>query len=114
MAQYCRYCSNLVVGDFAYCTTKKKEVPEHLAKTTNYCPMYDLNPIDAFGEMKKGISQGVKRMLCSSVRGKWIYHSFLARQQGNKRKGIKDGKYSRSSSVYGLRGDLQGVQSGKE
>lgn len=30
------------------------------------------------------------------------------------RKGIEDGKYSRSSSVYELRGDLQGVQSGKE
>lgn len=30
------------------------------------------------------------------------------------RKGIEDGKYSRSSSVYELRGDLQRVQSGKE
>lgn len=32
MAQYCRYCSALVVGDVAYCTTKEKEIPEHLAK----------------------------------------------------------------------------------
>lgn len=54
MAQYCRYCSDLVVGDTAYCTTKKKEIPEHLAKTTNYCPYYDFNPIDAFGENEKG------------------------------------------------------------
>ena len=54
MAQYCRYCSGLVVGDVAYCTTKKKEIPEHLAKTTNYCPYYDLNLIDAFGENEKG------------------------------------------------------------
>lgn len=54
MAQYCRYCSSLVVGDVAYCTTKKKEIPEHLAKTTNYCPYYDLNTIDAFGENEKG------------------------------------------------------------
>lgn len=53
MAQYCRYCSGLVVGDVAYCTTKKKEIPEHLAKTTNHCPHYDLNPIDAFGENEK-------------------------------------------------------------
>lgn len=30
------------------------------------------------------------------------------------RKGIEDGKYSRSSSAYELRGDLRGVQSGKE
>ena len=30
MAQYCRYCSGL------------------------YCPHYDLNPIDAFGENEKG------------------------------------------------------------
>lgn len=54
MAQYCRYCSDLVVGDVAYCTTKKKEIPEHLAKTTNYCPHYDFNHIDAFGENEKG------------------------------------------------------------
>ena len=54
MAQYCRYCSALVVGDLPYCTTKKKQIPEHLAKTTNYCPHYDLNPIDAFGENEKG------------------------------------------------------------
>ena len=54
MAQYCRYCSELVVGDTAYCTKKKKEIPEHLAKTTNYCPFYDLNPVDAFGENEKG------------------------------------------------------------
>lgn len=54
MAQYCRYYSSLVVGDTAYCTTKKKEIPEHLAKTTNYCPYYDLNPIDAYGENEKG------------------------------------------------------------
>ena len=54
MAQYCRYCSALVVGDIAYCTTKSKNIPEHLAKTTNYCPHYDFNPVDAFGENEKG------------------------------------------------------------
>lgn len=54
MAQYCRYCSSLVVGDIAWCQEKKKEIPEHLAKTTNYCQLYDLNPIDAFGENEKG------------------------------------------------------------
>ena len=54
MAQYCRYCSNLVVGDAAYCQAKQKEIPEHLAKTTNYCPFYDLNGIDAYGENEKG------------------------------------------------------------
>ena len=54
MAQYCRYCSALVVGDIPYCTTKKKQIKEINAKTTNYCPHYDLNPIDAFGENEKG------------------------------------------------------------
>ena len=43
-----------MVGDIAYCTTKQKEIPEHLAKTTNYCPHYDFNPVDAFGENEKG------------------------------------------------------------
>lgn len=60
MAQYCRYCSNLVVGDVAYCQEKKKEIPEHLAKTTNYCPFYDLNGIDAYGENEKAISRGIR------------------------------------------------------
>lgn len=54
MAQYCRYCGDLVVGDIAYCTIKKKQIPEHLAKTTNYCPHYNFNSIDAFGENEKG------------------------------------------------------------
>lgn len=54
MAQYCRYCAELVVGDVAYCEKKKKVIPQHLAKTTNYCPFYDLNSIDAFGENEKG------------------------------------------------------------
>lgn len=54
MAQYCRYCSALVVGDIPYCTKKKKQIKETNAKTTNYCPHYDLNPIDAFGENEKG------------------------------------------------------------
>lgn len=82
MAQYCRYCSGLVVGDVAYCTTKKKEIPEHLAKTTNYCPHYDLNPIDAFGENEKGYQPRHKRRTYSSnVRGKWISRSLLVRQQ---------------------------------
>lgn len=54
MAQYCRYCSALVVGDVPYCTTKKKQIKETNAKTTNYCPSYEFNPVDAFGENEKG------------------------------------------------------------
>lgn len=61
MAQYCRYCSNLVVGDLAWCTEKKKEIRDHLAKTTNYCPFYDLNPIDAFGENEAGYQPRKKK-----------------------------------------------------
>ena len=62
MAQYCRYCSNLVVGDIAYCQIRKKEIREALAKTTNYCPAFDLNPIDAFGENENGYQPRAKRM----------------------------------------------------
>lgn len=54
MAQYCRYCNELIVGDIAWCDKKKKVIPEHLAKTTNYCPFYSLNKVDAFGENEKG------------------------------------------------------------
>lgn len=54
MAQYCRYCNGLAVGDLVYCTVKKKEIRETLAKTTNYCSAYDFTPVDAFGENKEG------------------------------------------------------------
>lgn len=77
MAQYCRYCSNLVVGDFAYCTAKKKEVPEHLAKTTNYCTMYDLNPIDAFGENEKGYQPRCKKDVVQQCEGQMDISQFL-------------------------------------
>lgn len=61
MAQYCRYCTGLIVGDIAWRQEKKKEIPEHLAKTTNYCPMFELNPIDAFGENEAGYQPRHKR-----------------------------------------------------
>lgn len=48
-------------ADVAYCEKKKKEIPEHLAKTTNYCPFYNLNSIDAFGENEKGYQPRNKR-----------------------------------------------------
>ena len=54
MAQYCRYCSELIVGDFAYCYVKKKQISETAAKKTNKCPHFDLNKVDAFLENEKG------------------------------------------------------------
>ena len=87
MAQYCRYCSGLVVGDVAYCTTKKKEIPEHLAKTTNYCPYYDLNPIDAFGENEKGYQpRHKKEKPDNNLPGQMSLSDFW-QQQGSGREG---------------------------
>lgn len=87
MAQYCRYCSGLVVGDAAYCTTKKKEIPEHLAKTTNYCPYYDLNPIDAFGENEKGYQpRHKKEKPDDNLPGQMSLNDFW-QQQGSGREG---------------------------
>ena len=77
MAQYCRYCSDLVVGDIAYCTTKKKEIPEHLAKTTNYCPHYDFNPIDAFGENEKGYQPRNAKVVEQQCDGQMDISQFL-------------------------------------
>lgn len=78
MAQYCRYCSSLVVGDTAYCTAKKKEIPEHLAKTTNYCPYYDLNPIDAFGENEKGYQPRHKKEPEENIPGQMSLEEFFS------------------------------------
>ena len=54
MKQYCRYCSELIVGDIAYCFAKKKQINERTAKTTNKCPHFSLNRVDAFMENEKG------------------------------------------------------------
>ena len=77
MAQYCRYCSDLVVGDTTYCTTKKKEIPEHLAKTTNYCPHYDFNPMDAFGENEKGYQPRNAKVIEQQCNGQMDLSQFL-------------------------------------
>ena len=61
MAQYCRYCSNLIVGDFPYCDVKKKIVSESYAKRTNTCKEFQLNSIDAFGENLNGYKPKKKK-----------------------------------------------------
>ena len=57
MAQYCRYCSNLVVGDIAYCQIRKKEIREALAKTTNYCRRLISTRLMHLGKMRTGTNQ---------------------------------------------------------
>ena len=51
------------MGDVAYCQEKKKELPEHLAKSTNHCPFYDFNSIDAYGENEKGYQPRHKKCI---------------------------------------------------
>ena len=52
--QYCRYCTNLVVGNGIYCTKRKREYSEQYAKSTNNCGDFELNVIDAFFENERG------------------------------------------------------------
>lgn len=54
MAQYCRYCNNLVTGNGIYCTVKDKIIAENTAKATNKCKMFEFNHIDAFYENTDG------------------------------------------------------------
>lgn len=54
MKQYCRYCSSLIYGDVPYCEKYERVMSESAAKRVNTCKDFDLNPIDAFGENKKG------------------------------------------------------------
>ncbi len=54
MAQYCRYCNNLVTGNGIYCTEKNKTMSESTAKTTNNCKLYVFNHVDAFYENADG------------------------------------------------------------
>lgn len=55
MKQYCRYCVNLCVNNFPYCSVKEKGLSESYCKRTNTCENFvfaDVEPEyqDAFGE----------------------------------------------------------------
>ena len=55
MKQYCRYCVNLCVNNFPYCSVKEKGLSESYCKRTNTCKDFafaDVEPEyqDAFGE----------------------------------------------------------------
>ena len=54
MAQYCRYCSNMVCGDANYCTEKQNCYDDKYLKQPNRCKLYQHNPVDALGENVKG------------------------------------------------------------
>lgn len=54
MAQYCRYCSHFVTGNGNWCEAKQTEPTDAQAKRANGCKLFDLNPIDAFGENMNG------------------------------------------------------------
>ena len=47
MAQYCRYCENMVCGDANYCSVKKRCYSDIHIRHTNRCKDFELNPIDA-------------------------------------------------------------------
>lgn len=50
MKQKCRYCTNCIVGDVAYCESKGKTMKDAAAKRLNKCAEFEFNPMDAFGE----------------------------------------------------------------
>lgn len=47
MAQYCRYCSHIAVGDCNYCEVKKATFTDEQMCRTNRCKDFDFCPIDA-------------------------------------------------------------------
>ena len=61
MAQYCRYCSYMVCGDFNYCEIKKRSYSDEHIKHTNHCKDFDLNPIDAIRLNEKCYRPRLKR-----------------------------------------------------
>lgn len=54
MAQYCRYCANMVCGDSNYCTVREECFSDEYVKRVNKCKDFDLNEIDALGENERG------------------------------------------------------------
>ena len=53
MKQYCRYCSNCIVGDAVYCETLKMTMTEEKAKRVNQCKHFIFNEIDVFDLEKR-------------------------------------------------------------
>lgn len=53
MAQYCRYCAELVVGNGIYCSAKNKELSEVYTKRVNFCKYFALCEFDAYVLDKK-------------------------------------------------------------
>lgn len=47
MAQYCRYCNNMVCGDANYCTVKEATLSDSYICRTNKCNDFEFNEIDA-------------------------------------------------------------------
>lgn len=54
MAQYCRYCTYMTVGDVNYCSKKRFIFTDKEICRTNKCREFELNPIDALGVNKDG------------------------------------------------------------
>lgn len=50
MAQYCRYCSELVTGNGIYCQAKNKELSEEYTKRVNRCSQFDFLSLDAYSD----------------------------------------------------------------
>ena len=64
MTQYCRYCNNFVCGNGEWCQVKQTELTEKYSKNPNRCKEFEFNPIDAYGENKKGYHQ---RVQCTAI-----------------------------------------------
>ena len=61
MKQYCRYCSNCIVGDAVYCEALNKTMSEEKAKRVNRCKQFIFNEIDVFDLDKRYKPRKVKR-----------------------------------------------------
>lgn len=61
MKQYCRYCSELVVGNGIYCQYKNKELSEAYTKSPNYCKDFNYLNIDAYDFNKRYKPRKTKR-----------------------------------------------------
>lgn len=53
MKQYCRYCSNCIVGDAVYCEALKMTMTEEKVKRVNRCKGFVFNEIDVFDLEKR-------------------------------------------------------------
>lgn len=66
--EQCRYCVELVVGDYCFCKIKQEERSVESCKRRIGCLLFEFCPIDAFGSLDYDSSKYNRKQLFEQLR----------------------------------------------